>query len=135
MESRRNSVHSLKEKTGDELILNVANLEKNFERVKSYEAKALEKRFFKSSEMEIYWAYFICSSSQDQLRLSQLSLHFPDEDDIEVPHLPMRLIPYHLPTWAGKCLSFFSYIVTIWITYFLIKRWSKMWRYYLRGGV
>ena len=54
MESRRNSVHSLKEKTGDELILNVANLEKNFERVKSYEAKALERRFFKSSEMEIF---------------------------------------------------------------------------------
>ena len=54
MESRRNSVHSLAAKTGDELILDVANLEKNFEKVKSYEAKALEKRFLKSLGLQFF---------------------------------------------------------------------------------
>ena len=41
LDSRRSSVKDLRRQKKDELILSVANLEQNFDKVKSYEAAAL----------------------------------------------------------------------------------------------
>ena len=43
LDSRRSSVKDLRRQKKDELILSVANLEQNFDKVKSYEAEALEQ--------------------------------------------------------------------------------------------
>ena len=43
LDSRRSSVKDLRRQKKDELILSVANLEQNFNKVKSYEAEALEQ--------------------------------------------------------------------------------------------
>ena len=88
-----------------ELILNVSNLEDNFDKIVSYERRRAEEKYRWRHEIKFidYWSLFV-RASHDQHRLSQLSLYFPDEDDINIPHLPnknMRFIPYHLPSWSG----------------------------------
>jgi len=68
----------------NELVLNVSNLEENFDKIQSYEARRLANK----------------RTSGDQRRLSQLSVHFPNEDDIDIPHQPfLRLIPYYFTSW------------------------------------
>ena len=92
MNSQRDMSSSPVTKTEEELVLSVANLEDNYHKVKSYEAMIEELK-----------------KSNDQRRLSQLSQHFPDEDDIPVPRgsNKIRLIPYHLPLWSGQYLFHF----------------------------
>ena len=53
LDSRRSSVKDLRRQKKDELILSVANLEQNFDKVKSYEAEALEQ----TNKLKIFISY------------------------------------------------------------------------------